>query len=708
MAARRRYVSLLAGALIALAGAGAALAYLTAVGVGSGDAAVTTLASPAPVTASSPTTATVHVTWSAVSAPSGTASDVTYTVKRSSSGGATYGASAGSCGGTLSQATTSCDDTLTAGGTYQYRVTASFRTWTSHAESSGVAVVVDGTPPTSAIAFPNAAFYNAAGWNAGCGTPSTGDVCGTADDPGAGASGVQKVQLQIQRSDNTYWNGSAWVGSSTWNDASGTTSWTYAFDAANLGNGLGYTVRSRAIDDATNMQTTPDSKAFTFDSAAPTTTITFGPTSPNGSAGWYKTTAPTFTLSAADGGSGVAGTFYAIDGGSQQTYSSAVTVPEGQHTVSYWSTDNVGNIEAIHTTATIKVDVTAPATTITVNPASPNGSNGWYKTSAPTFTLSASDAAGGNSGISGSFYKIDSGAQQTYTGAVTIPEGQHTVTYWSSDNAGNVESTHTTSTIKVDLTPPSTTIAISPSSPNGSNGWYKTVAPTFTLSASDATGGNSGIASSSYQIDGGTPQTYASAVTIPEGQHTITYWSTDSAGNVEGSHTTATIKVDTTQPTATDIQATNDSGGTPGKAETGDKLTYTFGETMAPASILTGWSGSSTSVTVHFDRSGNGNVIVTVKDSTDTTAVNVGSVDLGSASYLASTGTKHATFTSSTMVQSGSAITITLGTPAGEAIGTSASSTTMTWTPSTVATDQAGNTMSPTARSEQGAADKEF
>ena len=549
--ARRRKLSMLAGALLAVGVATAVWAYLTAVGIGAGNAAVTTLATPDPVSASSPSTASAHVTWTAVPSPSGTASDVTYTVERSSNGGSSYSPASGTCAGTLAQATTSCNDTLTVGGNYVYRVNAFFKSWTSSGVSNSVTVVVDATPPTSTITFPaSAAFYNAAGYTAGC-TPGTDEVCGTANDPGTGASGVNKVQVSIQRSsDNKYWDGSAWVAPSTWNDASGTTSWSYGFAAANLTNGNTYTVRSRAIDNASNTQTTPDSKAFTFDTAAPSTTITLNPASPNGSSSWYKTTAPTFTLSASDAsGSGVAGTFYKIDGGAQQSYTAAVTIPEGQHTISYWSTDDAGNLETTHTTATIKVDVTAPVTTIAISPASPNGSSSWYKTTAPTFTLSASDTTGGNSGVGSSFYKIDSGAQQTYSGAVTIPEGQHTISYWSQDVAGNVETTHTTATIKVDVAAPATTIAVSPASPNGSNGWYKTTAPTFTLTASDTTGGNSGVGTTFYQIDSGVALTYSSAVTIPEGQHTITYWSQDVAGNVEGSHTTATIKVDTSAPT---------------------------------------------------------------------------------------------------------------------------------------------------------------
>jgi hypothetical protein len=443
---RRRLIAIATGALLLLGGV--ALAYLTTNGFGSASASAATLAAPTGVTVPLTSGSTVNVSWTASSPPGSGA--VAYYVQRYV--GLTPSAA---CGTSLSStiSTTSCNDTGVVNGTYTYRVTAVWRTWTTQSAPSGSVTVQN-------------------------------------------------------------------------------------------------------------------------DNVAPSTTITFAPSSPNGSSSWYKTTAPTFALSASDtGGSGVANTFYKIDAGAQQTYASAVTIPEGQHTITYWSVDNAANTETQHTTGIIKVDISAPVTMISVSPASPNGSSGWYKTTAPTFTLLASDILGGSSGVSTTFYKIDAGPQLTYSGAVTVPEGQHTISYWSQDVAGNIETTQVTATIKVDVTPPVTTIAVSPSSPNGSSGWYKTTAPTFTLTASDSTGGNSGVSSTFYKIDAGTQQTYASAVTIPEGQHTISYWSQDVAGNSETTHTTATIKVDVTIPTLS-LAITGASSGTLAAGLLGDTVYF--------------------------------------------------------------------------------------------------------------------------------------
>jgi len=61
------------------------------------------------------------------------------------------------------------------------------------------------------------------------------------------------------------------------------------------------------------------------------------------------------TLSATDASSGVAHTYYELDGGSQVTYSSPFTVSTvGSHTVKYWAVDVAGNVEtALTSTFTI-------------------------------------------------------------------------------------------------------------------------------------------------------------------------------------------------------------------------------------------------------------------------------------------------------------------------------------------------------------------
>ena len=82
--------------------------------------------------------------------------------------------------------------------------------------------------------------------------------------------------------------------------------------------------------------------------------------------GWYSSPV-TFAATATDDVSGVAATYYKIDGGSTLTYTGPITISvNGEHYVEYWSVDNVGNEEIHHTTPTFKIDTgAAPSVAIT-------------------------------------------------------------------------------------------------------------------------------------------------------------------------------------------------------------------------------------------------------------------------------------------------------------------------------------------------------
>ncbi|MDP3890535.1 PKD domain-containing protein [Nocardioides sp.] len=97
-------------------------------------------------------------------------------------------------------------------------------------------------------------------------------------------------------------------------------------------------------------------------------------------------------------------------------------------------------------------DETAPVTTITLTPAEADGEAGWY-VSAPSFTLAATDGDG--SGVASTEYRIGDGPWTDYPGEAVELDGQGdlTVTYRSTDEAGNVEEPGN-STVKVDTVAP--------------------------------------------------------------------------------------------------------------------------------------------------------------------------------------------------------------------------------------------------------------
>ena len=79
-------------------------------------------------------------------------------------------------------------------------------------------------------------------------------------------------------------------------------------------------------------------------------------------------------------------------------------------------------------------DTVAPVTSATG--LSPDGTSAWGNTDR-TVTLRAKDA---DSGVAATYYSVDGGPQQTYTGPFSISEaGSHLVTYRSIDRAGNLE-----------------------------------------------------------------------------------------------------------------------------------------------------------------------------------------------------------------------------------------------------------------------------
>lgn len=144
-------------------------------------------------------------------------------------------------------------------------------------------------------------------------------------------------------------------------------------------------------------------------------------------------------------------------------------------------------------------ETTAPETTATLNPLTPDGANGWH-TSDVAVTLAASDSC---SGVTGTEYSTDGGANwQPYAGSFGIShEGTTTILYRSTDRAGNVETARSL-TIKIDKTAPTVQLSATPSIIHGKNG--KPVAVTLSGSGADAV---SGLAAVSYVVtdEYGTP-----------------------------------------------------------------------------------------------------------------------------------------------------------------------------------------------------------
>jgi len=166
----------------------------------------------------------------------------------------------------------------------------------------------------------------------------------------------------------------------------------------------------------------------------------------------------------------------------------------------------------------------------------------------------------------------------------------------------------------------------------------------------------------------------------------------------------STVTVDNTGPTGTDVQPIQ-GGGQTGRPATADLITFTYSEAIDPQSVLAGWTGASTSVVARITNTGT-NDTLTVWNAANTVQLPLGSVALG-ADYVTANSTWGASGTASTMVRSGSAITVTFGTEAGTIVRVNANILAV-WTPSAAVTDAAGNTLTVTTVNEGGAADLNF
>ena len=188
------------------------------------------------------------------------------------------------------------------------------------------------------------------------------------------------------------------------------------------------------------------SLSLTINTTPPTTTVSLS--GPSGANGWYL--APVqVTLSATDpdGASEIAGTHYTVDGGSQQTYSSAFAVSgDGTHTVTYWSVDGAGNAETAHA-LTVKIDGTPP--TLAFGSATPSANGNGWNSSPVTLPYTASDATSGVATATpdSPLTFAAEGSGQTQTVTVT-------------DNAGNTAA-FTSQAVSIDLTAPVTTASTS-------------------------------------------------------------------------------------------------------------------------------------------------------------------------------------------------------------------------------------------------------
>ena len=285
------------------------------------------------------------------------------------------------------------------------------------------------------------------------------------------------------------------------------------------------------VDNVTFTATVPDS-------TPPVTTAGLSSSQPASSAGWFHTSPVTVTLTADDGsGSGVSAgdTWYRLQGAaSWTTYATAFAVSTpGSTTYEFYSKDAAGNLETPKT-VTVKIDTIAPTTGASGLQSS--ATSGWINHS-QSVTLTPSDSGG--SGLAATYYTLDGGGQQTYSGSFSVSgQASHTITYWSSDGAGNSEATHA-GYVNIDTRKPTSKATSNATVVKGKKVTLlfkiTDLAPTcgkatVTITITHGTKVAKTVKLTSVPVN--VARGYAFKVTLKKGSYTWTVKATDIAGNV--------------------------------------------------------------------------------------------------------------------------------------------------------------------------------
>ncbi len=354
---------------------------------------------------------------------------------------------------------------------------------------------------------------------------------------------------------------------------------------ASQGNGA-VTYSVNAVDDLDNTSTYSNNGSVTFDSTAPTGSVSV-PASAN-------STSVSVTFSATDntGGSGVdvaggelmrasatltngtCGTFgsYALDGSTGLTSPFSDTVSSGNcYKYEYAVSDNLGNQATIGPSGTLEVDTGSPTFTITKsgsNVYTDGSANVWVKTgtTGSSFTLTATESVSGINASTVSFPTITGWTK----GSVTTTATTTSVTYTETTSPGTGAESASVASSAGNSTTLDFTITADNSAPTGSvsvpaSSTSTSVSVTFSATDTGGSGLNTaggelmrasatlsnGVCETfgSYTQDGSTGLSSPYADTVSSGNcYKYEYVVSDNVGNQATLGPSGTLEVDTGSP----------------------------------------------------------------------------------------------------------------------------------------------------------------
>ncbi len=252
--------------------------------------------------------------------------------------------------------------------------------------------------------------------------------------------------------------------------------------------------------------------------------------------------------------------YYTLARGDDIHTISGIPVPtDGIHGVYVWLQDGAGNSDfrtASPLPNAFRLDRAAPTSSYGLSRPPDHGE--WYTDTVTVYLYSTDPVPSGANTVSGVAvisYTLDGGPWRTLseTGFAVSGEGEHVVSYFAVDHAGNVEITRTISPrIKIDLNPPFSGISHI-GGQQGAPGWYVTPVQVI-LAATDQTSGVAAIWYR-YQKVGGPWSAWTSGSTFTlneEGHYLIQHYAEDRAGHREPvQEVEGTIDLDLLRPTTT-------------------------------------------------------------------------------------------------------------------------------------------------------------
>lgn len=268
------------------------------------------------------------------------------------------------------------------------------------------------------------------------------------------------------------------------------------------------------------------------DESAPVTKSDFGDSKPFVFEGKsYIRSNTQLTLTAKDALSGIEQILVSVNGSTYSKYTSPLSFnEEKEYLVKYYAVDNVGNEETVKE---IKLfyDSSSPKTRLTIN----EDQHEHVVSARSKITLVAEDKG---IGVSRILYRINDGNENAYQypiSASLLPQGEHKITYYALDKAGNKEAEQSY-TFYIDKTPPTIIEEVIAKTFFANGKEYASGKAQLKLTAFD---NKAGIKEIRYSINGGEYLVYEKPVFLSQtsGSLNIQTYAVDNVNNKSQSQT---------------------------------------------------------------------------------------------------------------------------------------------------------------------------